>query len=129
MTRGRRIAAVVCGVVALAAVATVGVLGFAGVTRVVAVGGQTQICGAKVGVSAVESGKSVKLLGVADTALTPGDRVRVHPLCVVEVVSIDAPEVDALEADASANNASAASDAGAPADGAGGRVELRWRLW
>ena len=109
MSRGRKLAAAGIGLVAVIAAVGVISLGFVGVNQNVRAGTQTKVCGAQVGVTV--SGDTVRLLGVSDESLSPGDRARVNALCVVEVVSIDAIE--------------AAPDT----DGAGPSVHLKWRLW
>lgn len=108
MSRAGRIAAVGAGVVVAAGAVAAIVLGVVGVGQTVSAGAQAQVCGMTLGVSV--SGQTVRLPGVSDESLAPGDRVRVSPLCVVEVVAIDH------------------GDAG-PDDDGGARVELRWRLW
>lgn len=109
MSRGRKLAAAGIGLVAVIAAVGVISLGFVGVNQNVRAGTQTKVCGAQVGVTV--SGDTVRLLGVSDESLSPGDRARVNALCVVEVVSIDA------------------SEAAPDADGAGPSVHLKWRLW
>lgn len=106
MTRGRKIALIGAGVVA-AAVAIGAVVGTIGIGQTVTAGTQSTVCGVTVGVSV--SGQTVRLLGASDETLSPGDRVRVSPVCVIEIVSID--------------------DGGSATDDGGGRVQLRWRLW
>ena len=109
MSRGRTVGFVAAGVAVAAVAAGVVVFGVVGVGQTVSAGAQTQVCGVPIGVS-VSDDRTVRLLGASDEALAPGDRVRVSPLCVVEVVDIQG-EVDP------------------DADGGGARVELRWRLW
>lgn len=106
MSRGRRAAAIVGGVAAVALAAAVVGLGIVGVEQTVTTGTQPQICGATVSLSG--SGPTVRLAG---ETVGPGDRVRLTPLCVVEILSI---EDDGL---------------GADEDGGSARVHLRWRLW
>jgi hypothetical protein len=67
------------------------------------------VCGVTLGVTV--SDQRVRLLGASDASYAEGDRVRVAPFCVIEVVAID--------------DARLASDA----DGSSALVELRWRLW
>lgn len=109
MSRGKKFAAVGIGLVAVIAAAGVISFGFVGINQTVRAGTQSKICGVQVGVTA--TGDTVRLLGVSDDSLSPGDRARVSALCVVEVVSIDA------------------SEAAPDADGAGPTVHLKWRLW
>lgn len=119
MNRRKRIAAGVGGVAIAGAVVAVGMLGFVGVERTVPAGAQTRICGATIGVSVSEPGRSARLLGVSESALAAGDRARVHPLCVVEVLSVAGPGDDGP----------GVAGPGADADGAQAAVHLRWRLW
>ena len=119
MNRRKRIAAGVGGVAIAGAVVAVGLLGFVGVERTVPAGAQTRICGATIGVSVSEPGRSARLLGVSESALAAGDRARVHPLCVVEVLSVAGP----------GDAGSSVAGSGADADGAQAAVRLRWRLW
>lgn len=107
MSRGGRIVAIGGGVVVVAAAVAAVALGVVGVGQTVAAGSQAQVCGVTVGVSVSDG--TVRLLGVSDETLAPGDRVRVSPLCVVEVVAIDGGDD--------------------PDDDGGAHVELRWRLW
>ncbi|MGX5697655.1 hypothetical protein ACWKWP_15770 [Agromyces soli] len=107
--RGRRSIAIVGGITAAAVVAALVVLGVVGVEQTVTAGSQARVCGVRLGVDV--SGDAVRLLGASDASLAVGDRVRVGPLCVVEVVGID-------DADATAGE-----------DGASAHVQLRWRLW
>ncbi len=119
MRRRGRIAASIGGVALTGAAVAVGLLGFVGVERTVPAGAQTRICGATVGVSVSEPGRSARLLGVSESALAAGDRVRVHPLCVVEMLNVEGPGAEG-------------SDVGTPdadADGAQAAVHRRWRLW
>lgn len=109
MSRGGKALVVTAGVVVAAAAVVAVVLGVVGVGQTVSAGAQAQVCGTTVGVTVSE--QTVRLLGVSDESLAPGDRVRVSPLCVVEVVGIDHGE------------------AGPDDDGGAARVELRWRLW
>lgn len=109
MSRGKRIS-VITGSIVVAALAVVAIVwGVIGITQSVSAGGQTTICGVKVGVTA--SDQTARLVGLSDEALSPGDRVRLSPLCVVEVVSIDS------------------SNAAPGEDGGSAHVQLKWRLW
>ncbi|MEV8339296.1 hypothetical protein [Leucobacter sp. NPDC077196] len=116
MNRRGRIARIIGGAAVVGAVVAVGVLGFVGVERTVIAGTQVRMCGTSVGVSVVEPGRAVQLLGVSDAPLAAGDRARAHALCVVEVVRIEG---------ADGQDAGAETDA----DGAQATVHLRWRLW
>ncbi|SDQ22755.1 hypothetical protein [Leucobacter chromiiresistens] len=118
MRRGGWIAASIGGVALTGTVVAVGLLGFVGVERTVPAGAQTRICGATVGVSVSEPGRSARLLGVSESALAAGDRVRVHPHCVVEVLNVEGPDV-----------AEPGAEESGAADGAQAAVHLRWRLW
>ena len=109
MSRSRKLAAAGIGLVAVIAAVGVITFGFVGVNQTVRAGTQSKVCGVQVGVTA--SGDTVRLLGVSDDSLSPGDRVRVSALCAVEVVSIDT------------------SESAPDADGAGPSVHLKWRLW
>lgn len=106
--KGRLGAVIIGGLTAVIAIVVVIVLGFVGVNVSATSGTQTQVCGVTLGINA--SDDTVRLLGASDRTLVPGDRVRVAPLCVVEVVSID-------------------GDVDSDLDGDGPVVQLRWRLW
>ena len=108
-SKGRLGAVIIGGLTAVIAIVVVIVLGFVGVNVNATSGTQTQVCGVTLGINA--SGNTVRLLGASDRTLAPGDRVRVAPLCVVEVVSIDGDDSDT------------------DLDGDGPVVHLRWRLW
>jgi len=107
-SKGRLGAVIISGLTAVIAIVVVIVLGFVGVNVSATSGTQTQVCGVTLGINA--SDDTVRLLGASDRTLVPGDRVRVAPLCVVEVVSID-------------------GDVDSDLDGDGPVVQLRWRLW
>ena len=109
MSRRTRVVAIIGGLAAVALIAVVIVFGVIGVSQTVRSGGQATMCGVQVGVTA--SDQSVRLSGISNERLAPGDRVQVNALCVVEVVRID--------------ERTSASDA----DGGGASVELRYRLW
>lgn len=109
MSSGAITGAVIGAVAVSALVVAIVVLGVVGVSRSAQAGTQTQVCGTPVGVNV--SGETVQLLGVSGDPLTPGDRVRVSPVCVIEVLSIDTSRV-------------------MPGyDGGGATVKLKWRLW
>ncbi len=127
MSRGRRIAVIVGGAAVAGAVVAVGWLGFAGIERTVVAGTQSRICGTMVGVSSVEPGRSVRVLGPSDATLAVGDRARVHALCVVEVVGIEGQHAEGADVDRA--DVDGADVDGADVEGAAERVRLRWRLW
>lgn len=106
---GRTVALVIAAALVAVVLAAVVVLGVVGLEKSVSSGGQTEICGVKVGVTA--EGQTVRLPGFADEPLEVGDRVRLAPWCVVEIVGVDATDVHP------------------DADGGGAVVRLRWRLW
>jgi len=108
VSRARRVAVVGGGVLAAVVVALVCVFGLVGIEQTVSAGSQPRVCGVTVGVTSTD--QTVRLLGASEETLAPGDRVRLSPLCVVEIVGIES---------------AAASDE----DGAGARVQLRWRWW
>jgi len=110
MSRGRTAAVIGVGVVAVAAAVLAVVFGVVGVGRTITAGTQPTVCGTTLGVTSADD--SVRFPGVSDNQYAVGERVRLSPLCVVEVVGIDA--------------APAVSD---DEDGAGARVQIRWRLW
>lgn len=112
MSPGRTVALVIAAALVAVALAAVVILGVVGIEKSVSAGGQTEICGVKVGVTA--EGQTVRLPGFADGPLEVGDRVRLAPWCVVEIVGVDATALDATDAEA---------------DGGGAVVRLRWRLW
>ena len=113
MTRGprdrRRRAGIVAGTVALGclAVALI-VFGVVGIPSTVSAGGQASVCGMRVGITG--SAEGVHLPGV-EGLLGEGDRARIAPLCVVEIVRLEATPADPDD------------------DGGSARVDLRWRLW
>ena len=109
MTRGRKVGVIAGGLVLVAAAVATVAFGFVGVSQTVESGTQARVCGVTIGVTV--SDQRVRLLGASDESFIEGDRVRVAPFCVVEVVAI---EETGLSADA---------------DGSSARVELRWRLW
>lgn len=113
MRRGRRVGGTVALLGGAAALAVVVVGGVFGVSQTVGAGTQPSVCGTTIGVAV--AGPMVRLLGASDRPLAPGDRVRLGPLCVVEIVNIEDVDVAATGAE--------------DADGGGARVELRWRLW
>lgn len=106
MSRGKRIAVIAGGLVVAAGVIVFGVIGIGSTVRDTT---QTTVCGVKVGATVTEG--TVRLLGVSEESLSPGDRVRVNPLCVVEVVGIEDRELPAGY------------------DGSKTDVKLRWGLW
>jgi len=109
MNGAKRAGLIAGAVVVVAAAAAVVVFGFVGIEQTVKAGTQTTVCGVKVGVNVGDG--AVSLLGVTDAPLAPGERARVAPLCVVEVVGIADSGLDA------------------DADGSSADATLRWRLW
>lgn len=109
MSGARRAGLVIGGIVVVAVAAAVVVFGFIGIEQTVKAGTQTTVCGVKVGVNVGDG--AVSLLGATDSPLSPGERARIAPLCVVEVVSISDSGLDA------------------DADGSSADATLRWRLW
>lgn len=108
MSAGRRAAVAGASLVVIAAIVAVVVFGFVGIAQTVSAGTQSTVCGVTVGVTS--TGQTVRLLGASDASLSPGDRVRLSALCVAEIVAVD--------------GGAAPGD-----DGAGARVQLRWRSW
>lgn len=109
MSHRRRVGIIIGTAAVITAVGIVIGLGVIGIDRTVTAGTQTRICGVTVGVTAAD--QAVYMPGQSDSPLAPGDRVRVSPLCVIDVVSIEESEL------------------GADQDGGGARVHLTWRLW
>ena len=109
MDRGRR-AGVIVGAIAVGVATIVSIVfGVVGIGATVSAGGQAQVCGGiTVGVTVSEG--RVRLPGMSGDWFGPGERQHLHPLCVVEVVSIEETESDPDD------------------DGGGARVQLRWRL-
>ena len=99
----------IAAVTAVLAVAVVVIFGVIGIEQTVKAGTQPSVCGVKLGVN-INDG-AVSILGATDKPLTRGERARIAPLCVVEVIDI------------------AQSSLGSDEDGAGAEVTLRWRLW
>ncbi|MBC9936514.1 MULTISPECIES: hypothetical protein [unclassified Leucobacter] len=109
MSRGRRVGIIVGALIIAGAAICAIVFGVVGISQTVTAGTQPRVCGVTLGVTSSDQG--VRLLGASDATLVPGDRVRVGPMCVVEVISIDDSGVNP------------------DADGGGARVQLKWRLW
>lgn len=109
MSSGRKVGIIVGSLIVAGAAICAVVFGIVGISQTVTAGTQPRVCGATLGVTSSDEG--VRLLGASDATLTPGDRVRVGPMCVVEIISIDDSGVDPN------------------ADGGGARVQLKWRLW
>src|SRR5699024_3624907 len=96
-SKGRLGAVIIGGLTTVGAIVGVIVLGLVGVNVNATSGTPTQVCGVTLGINA--SGNTVPLLGASDPTLAPGDRVRVAPLCVVEVVSIEGDVDSDLDGD------------------------------
>lgn len=109
MSKASKRAAVAGSVIAVVVVAALIIFGVVGITQTVRAGTQATVCGVDVGVTSSE--ETVRLLGVSDSTLAVGDRVRVSALCVIEIVSVDN------------------SDMVPGHDGASAKVQLRWTLW
>jgi hypothetical protein len=106
---GKKVSVLAVSVIALAAVVLVVVFGVVGISQTVSAGTQPTVCGTTLGVTS--SDDSVRFPGVSDGQHTAGERVRLSPLCVVEIVRVD-------------NGAAASAN-----DGSSARVQLTWRLW
>jgi hypothetical protein len=109
MSIGRRVSIMAVSGIALAAVVLVVVFGVVGISQTVSAGTQPTVCGTTLGVTF--SDDSVRFPGVSDGQYSTGERVRLSPLCVVEIVGVD-------------DGAVASAD-----DGSSARVQLTWRLW
>lgn len=101
------ITAIVTVVVAIGLILLL-VFGVFGINLAVQSGAQSRVCGVKFGVSA--TGETVRLMGISERQLSPGDNVRATPLCKVEIVGIDSVDDSSSQ------------------DGSGALVHLRWRV-